>query len=176
MVAYYTNETTGFKSIPVVKPASGAFGARVRRYRASFNLATVAGGIAVTTSDYIYLARIPAGAVFAFGVLNTSVSLGTSTLNIGLSQTHAANTQYATGLVLTSTNTPLLFGMVTDPGSSLGTTFTTLPYGQTATWGAYEMAAFSGPLPQRDVYLTVGTASLPSSSNPVVVDLYFSCE
>lgn len=176
MTAYFTNETAGFKSTPVVKPASGAFGARVRRYRASFNLSTVAGGSAVTTSDNIYLARIPAGAVFAFGLITSSVSLGTTTVNIGLSQTHAANTQYATGLTLTATNAPTLFGMATDPGSSLGTSFTSLPYGQTATWGVYEMAAFTAPLPQRDVYATFGTASLPNSNNVVSIDLYFSCE
>lgn len=167
MADFFTTEQTGFKSTPVVKPSSSAYGARVRRYRSSLNMATNT----VTTADNVYLGRIPAGAVFCYGVLNTGVSLGAASLNIGLSKTHAANTQYATALVVTATNTPTLFGMMTDPGSSLGTSFTSLPYGITATWGASEPSI----LPQRDVYLTLATANLPTSSQ-VIIDLYFACE
>lgn len=168
MANFFTIESTGFQSKPVVKPSVAAFGARVRRFRGSFNLSS----ITVTTADNVYLGYIPAGAVFCFGVITTTVSLGTSTLNIGLSQTHAANTQYATGIVITAVNAPALFGMVNDPGASLGVNFTSLPYGQTATWGTSEPSI----LPGRDVYLTVGTANLPTSNNLVTVDLYFGCE
>ena len=170
MANYISIENAGFTAKPVVKPALAAFGARVRRFRATVNLSSQA----LTTADNLYLGQIPSGAVFCFGVLATSVSLGTSTINIGLSQTHAANTQYATGLVITAINTPLLFGMVTDPGTSLGTTFTSLPYGLTATWGISEQNGFT--LPSRDVYATFGTANLPTTNNWVVFDLYFSCE
>ena len=168
MASYLSNEQTGYTSKPVIKPSLAAFGARLRRYRSSFNLSTVA----ITTADNVYLGRIPAGAVFCFGLASTQVTLGTSTLNIGLSQTHANNTQYCTGLTLTTTNNPVLFGMVNDPGSGLGTNFTSLPYGVTATWGSMEPSV----LPQRDVYLTVGTANLPTSNNSVVLDMYFACE
>lgn len=170
MANFLSIEQTGFQSKPVVKPAVGAFGARVRRFRATVNLSLTT----LTTADNLYLGQMPAGAVFCYGVLTTQVSLGTSTINIGLSQTHAANTQYATGLVITAVNTPLLFGMVTDPGSSLGTSFTSLPYGLTATWGISEQNGFT--LPSRDVYATFGTANLPTSNNLVVFDLYYSCE
>ena len=170
MANYSSIEATGYTSRPVVKPSVGAFGARVRRFRASVNLSTQA----LTTADNLYIGNVPAGAVFCFGVLTTSVSLGTSTINIGLSQTHANNTQYATGLVITAINTPLLFGMVSDPGSGLGATFTSLPYGGTATWGISEQATVT--LPARDLYVTFGTANLPTSNNLVVIDTYFSCE
>ena len=166
MANYLTIEQAGFQSKPVVKPSLGAYGGRVRRYRSTVNLSTNA----MTTADNLYLGYIPAGLVFCFGVLNTQVSLGTTTINIGLSQTHAANTQYATGLVITAVNTPLLFGMVSDPGSSLPASFTTLPYGQVATWGTSEPSI----LPGRDIYMTFGTANPPSSSNLVTCDLYFA--
>ena len=170
MANYSSIEATGFTSRPVVKPSVGAFGARLRRFRASVNLATQA----LTTADNLYLGNLPAGAVFAFGVMATQVSLGTSTINIGLSQTHAANTQYASGFVLTAVNTPTLFGVVSDPGASLGTAFTVLPYGLTATWGVSEQNGFT--LPARDIYATFGTANLPTSSSLLVIDMYFSCE
>jgi len=167
MTAFTSIEQTGYTSKPVIKPSLAAFGACVRRYRATLNMANTT----VTTADNVYLGRIPSGAVFSYGVINTSASLGTASLNIGLSQTHAANTQYATGIVLTATNTPTLFGMVSDPGSSLGSSFTSLPYGVTATWGTSEPSV----LPQRDVYLTVGVANLPTSGL-FTIDLYFACE
>lgn len=168
MTDYLAIEQQGFTSKPVVKPALAAFGARVRRYRSSFNLSTQA----VTTSDTMYLGRIPAGAVFCFGILATTVSLGTSTINIGLTKTHADNTQYASGLTITAVNAPALFGRVTDPGTNLGSSFTSLPYGVTATWGITEPSV----LPQRDIYATFGTANLPTSNNTVVIDMYFACE
>lgn len=168
MADYFTQETTGFTLKPVVKPSGAGFGARMRRYRGIFNLSNQA----LTTADNIYLGRIPAGAVFAFGTLNTNISLGTASINIGLSKTHAANTQYATGLILTAINTPLLFGMVVDPGSSLPASFTTLPYGGVATWGVSEPSI----LPQRDLYMTFGVANMPTTNNVVSCDMFFSCE
>lgn len=101
MTVFYSVETTGIASTPIVKPTSAAYGARFRRYRATFALATQ------TTSDTLFCARVPAGSIFCFGVLTADTSLATATLAIGPSGTTG---KYRTAAVFTATNTPTLFG------------------------------------------------------------------
>jgi hypothetical protein len=74
MTIFYSGELAGIASLPLIKAANAAFGARLRRYRGSVTLA------AQTTSDTIVIGQAPAGASFAYGVLTSSVSLGTSTI------------------------------------------------------------------------------------------------
>lgn len=60
--------------------------------------------------------RIPIGAVVAFGVLLTSVSLGSTTLAIGITGTTG---KYRAAATFTATDTPTFFGVATAVGLAL---------------------------------------------------------
>ena len=140
MATFYSNELAGFTSLPVVKPsATTGVGGRLRRYSGSVTLA------AQTTSDTIVIGQIPAGADFAFGVITSSVSLGTSTVAIGVTGTTGL---YRAAATFTAVDTPTPFGPAT----------------------AVKAAAITG---EQTVFITIGTASLPASGT-LVVDLYFA--
>lgn len=132
-----------YAATPPLQPSAKAYGARLHRYRATVTLASQAAG-------EVQLMHIPPGQVFCFGVLNTSASLGSSTVAIGVTGTVG---KYRAAAVFTATDTPTLFGVnaaVADAGHTDNTA------------GAVT-----------DVFLTVATASLPASGT-LVVDLYFS--
>jgi hypothetical protein len=140
MAVYYSSELSGLYSLPVIKPqgASG-YSARLRRYRATITLATQ------TTADTIVIGQIPSGEDFAFGVLTSTVSLGTSTIAIGIS----GNTgKYRAAATFTATDTPTFFGTTTQVA-------------------ALALSA------EEQIYITIGVASLPASGT-LVTDLYFS--
>ena len=140
MTTFYVNELTGFTSLPVVKPAAtNGVGGRLRRYSGSITLATQ------TTSDTIVVAQVPAGADFAFGVITSSVSLGTSTVAIGIT---GSTGLYRTAATFTATDTPT-------------------PFGNTAAVKAAPLTT------EQSVFITIGVASLPASGT-LVVDLYFA--
>lgn len=132
-------------------PSGAVVGGRLRRYRAVLTLASQTAG-AVDLG-----LRIPPGQVFAFGVLNTDTSLGSSTIAIG---TAADDDKYKAAGTFTATSTPTLFGINaavagdTETSSEVGSS----PLGE----GANE-----------DIILTVAAATLPSSGT-LVVDMYFS--
>lgn len=105
MADLYSTETAGVDTRPQVKASAGAYGARMRRYRASITLATQ------TTADNILLAVIPAGSIFDFGMLTASVSLGTAVVAIGTNKVHASNGQLRAAAVNTAVDTPALFGL-----------------------------------------------------------------
>lgn len=142
---YLSNElagdTTGTTtSAPVgYKPDATDYGSRMKRYRASITLNSQASG------DSIKLATIPAGSVFAFGLINTDTSTSTATLEIGTSASAAA---FAAASAYTTTDSPTLFGKAAEEVSDPLTADT-------------------------DIIATIGTAALPSSGN-LVVDLFFS--
>lgn len=140
MTVYYSAELANFYSTPAVKTSAlNGVGAALRRYTATVTLA------AQTTSDTIVVAQIPAGADFAFGVLTSTVTLGTSTVAIGYS---GATGAYRTAATFTAADTPTMFG-------------------NTA-------AVKTAPLTtEQQVFITIGTASLPASGT-LVVDLYFN--
>lgn len=143
MAQTYSNELSGINSTPAVKPsATAAYGARMRRYRATIPLASQVFG----AGNEIVLAKVPAGLTFAYGVLNTDTSLGTSTLSIGTAATAAKYNGAAA--TLTATNSPALFGAVS----------------------AEAQAALIG---EEVIQALVGVANLPATGN-LVVDLYFS--
>lgn len=101
-----------------------------------------------TTSDTLVVGNLPAGATFAFGVITASVTMGASaTLAIG---TTGATGKYRAAATFTSADTPTLFGTA-------------------ATIGAADPALSA----EEQVFVTIGTASLPSSGT-LVIDLYYS--
>ena len=155
MADLYAANIVGESLKPVIKVGSPAYGGRLRRFRAVLNLgaATTTTGsgsdtVAVTTSDNVLLARLPSGACFAFGILTSSVTLGSAVVAIGTSKTHGSNGQYHAAATFTATDTPTLFGLAAAIGGS----------------------ANSADVP---VYLTCATANLPTSGT-LIVDLYCS--
>lgn len=144
MTVFYSAEaqlqypTTGQRSMP----PGAVYGGRLRRYRNVITLASQA------TTDTIQLGDVPPGNVFAFGVLTTDTSLGSSTIAIGYTGTVGA---YRAAAVFTATNTPTLFGVVADQVKDPAT------------------AAKAIILP----FITIAAATMPASGT-LVVDLYFS--
>ena len=91
------------------KPEASVYGARVKRMRATFTLASQA------TTDTLVLGVLPIGATFLAGIINTDTSLGSSTLAIG----NASSTgKYRAAAVFTATNTPTLFGPAAAEGAA----------------------------------------------------------
>ena len=147
MATYLSNElagtTTGLSTSAAVgyKPRATVYGGRVKRLRATITLASQA------TTDTLQLGTLPSGATFAYGILTTSASLGSSTLAIGISGTTG---KYRTAGTFTSTDTPTFFG------------------------NAAQVAASDAGLSAEEVVIgTIASAALPSSGT-LVVDLYYS--
>lgn len=111
---------------------------RVRRYRKEITLESQGAGT-------IDLFTVPAGAEFAYGVVTTDTSLGSTTIAVGISGTAA---KYKAAGTFTATNTPTLFGMVS----------------------AMDDGGLSA---NEDVILTTAAAALPASGT-LVVDMYFT--
>jgi hypothetical protein len=145
MALYLSNELAGTTDGKTTASAMGfrskstAYGARVKRYRATISVAAQAVG------DVVQLAVLPIGCNFAFGILNTTVSLGTATIAVGASATPG---KYRPAAALTAVDVPTLFATA-------------------ANESAVESTA------EEPVYLTVGTAALPASGT-LVVDLFVS--
>jgi hypothetical protein len=139
MATLFSNDTAGLGTTPTQALSGAVVGGRLRRFRSHVTLASQ------PTTDDILLARVPAGAAFAFGVITTDTSLGTSTVAVGITGTTG---KYRAAAVFTSVNTPTLFGLAT----------------------AIDNVPLAAP---EDVLLTIATAALPASGN-LVVDLYFS--
>lgn len=139
MARLYANEVAGLGTIPTSKSNGAVVQARLRRFRATITLASQA------TTDDILLARLPAGHKFAFGVITSSVSLGTSTVAIGVAGTTG---KYRAAATNTGVNAPAMFG--TAAGAS------------------------GDPLEaDEDVIATIAVAALPSSGT-LVIDIYAS--
>jgi hypothetical protein len=138
MANTYASEVAGLESVPVTNSNGAVQGGRLRRFRATITLASQADG------DTIVLASVPAGYAFAYGILNASATLGSSTIAIGVSGTAA---KYRAAAVFTAA-APTLFGVST--------------------------AVDDAPLTAGEtVILTNTTAALPSSGT-LIVDLYYS--
>lgn len=117
---------------------SGVFvDAQVRRVRATITLNSQAQG-------KITLCEIPKGYLFLYGALNTSKTLGSSTLAIGDETTADL---IMTAATLTDADKPVLFGK----NAAVLTPFTET----------------------KKLYLTVGAAALPAAGS-LVVDMYFA--
>lgn len=102
MTQTYSVETAGVDSLPVIKASAiSGYHARVRRFRATVNLASQAA------ADTVVLADIPSGFCFAGGNITSSVSLGSSTVAIGNA---SAAGKYRAAAVFTAVDTPTDFG------------------------------------------------------------------
>ena len=145
MTAYLSTELGGSANQTAAptgyKPRATVYGARLKRLRATFTLATQ------TTSDTLVIGNLPVGATFAFGVIVSSVSLGSSTLAIGITGT---TNKYRAAAAFTAVDTPTLFG----PASVIG-------------------AADPALAADEQVFATIAGASLPASGT-IVIDLYYS--
>lgn len=110
-------------------------GAKLRMIEAAIDLATTT---AITTADEVLLGKLPPGAVFQFGIITGSVTMGASAaLAIGTNPAHASNGQYRAAAVSTAVETAALFGL-------------------TAAMAAAPVTV------ETDVFLTVGVANLPT--------------
>lgn len=127
----------GYQIANTIKTAS-ELNAKVRRFKATIDLAAQASG------DVVKLFKVPAGYSFITGILNGSVSLGTSTIKIG---TEDDDDKYRASATHTAT-APTLFGA------------------QTAF-------VEGGNEAEEEIKLTVGTAALPASGK-LIVDMLFS--
>src|SRR6478736_3330905 len=103
MAQTYSTELAGIDSVPAVKAsATAAYGARLKRFRATVPLTAQASG------DTIVLCDLPAGHTFAFGVMTASATLGgTATVAIGTAGTPA---KYKAAAGFTAVDTPTMFG------------------------------------------------------------------
>ncbi len=138
MAQTYATEVAGLGTTPVTNSNGAVQGGRIRRFRATIALASQADG------DTVVLAQVPAGYAFAYGILNASATLSTSTIAIGVAGTAA---KYRAAAVFTAA-APTLFGVST--------------------------AVDDAPLAAQEVViLTNTTAALPGSGT-LIVDLYFS--
>lgn len=141
MATLYATEASGYLNSAVPSlPAGAVHGGRLRMYRASITLASQA------TTDTIVLAKLHSGQSVRYGVLNSSVSLGTSTVAIGITGTTG---KYRAAATFTAVDTPTLFGPTA------------------ANSAAAPMTA------EETVFITIGTAALPASGT-LVIDLYVS--
>lgn len=138
MAQTYATEISGQSSVPTTMANGGVVGGRVRRFRATVTLASQADG------DTIVLAKLPAGFAFAYGIINASATLGTSTIAIG---TNGTAGKYRAAATFTAA-APSLFGAV----------------------AAVDDAALTA---EETVIATVGAAALPSSGT-MVIDIYAS--
>ena len=125
---------------PPTAAKGSVVGGRVRRYRATITLA------AQVAADTIVVAVPKKGDAFMYGVLNSTVTLGTSTIAIGITGTTG---KYRTAATFTVTNTPTFFG------------------------NNAAVAETAGLTADEEVFITVATATLPGSGT-LVVDMYFS--
>lgn len=152
MPLLYSQQLVGQASRPIIKPSDPAYGGRTYRFRSTINLAAIATTtfgstqVAAATTDWIQLVTLPSGYVPDFGMITSSVSLGTSVVAIGTNAVHASNGQYRAAGTFTAVDTPTLFGL--------------------ASMGALSALTIDTP-----VFLTIATAALPSAGT-LVVDIY----
>jgi len=121
MANFYTQELGGVSGVsgavgtvdgtPVVKPsATNGHQARVRVSRGTY----IMGAPAVGVADILQIAILPAGALFMQGNITSGVSLGTTTLAIGIAGTPA---KYRAAAVFTAVDVPTPFGAAATIGN-----------------------------------------------------------
>ncbi|MBL8708642.1 MAG: hypothetical protein JNL25_05580 [Rhodospirillaceae bacterium] len=92
---------------PVDLPMAGDVHGRVRCFNEKVALASQ------PTSDIVEVARLPKGARVLYGILASTVSLGSATLAVGIAGTPA---KYRAVATFTAVDTPTLFG----PAATIG--------------------------------------------------------
>lgn len=152
MANLYSQQMAGQVALPIIKPTDPAYGGRIFRFRSVLDLAAIATATSgstqagVATADNVLLGIIPAGYVFDFGMITSSVTLSTAVVAIGTNPVHVSNGQYRAAGTFTAVDTPTLFGLASAMGAAANTTDTR-------------------------VYLTTATAAVPSSGT-LVIDIY----
>jgi hypothetical protein len=124
-------------SFPIDYPEVADVGGRLRIFNEKITLS------GQTTADTIQVAKLPRGARVLFGVLVCSVSLGSSTVAIGVSGTAG---KYRAAGTFTTADTPTLFGVATNVGEPLAT--------------------------EEIVVITIGAATLPGAGTLRVMMVY----
>ena len=146
MPTYLSNELAGTldgKTLAAptgTKTRGNVVNARLKRYRATITLAGQLNG------DQIQLCILPPGATFAFGLITTSVSLGTANFAVG---PIGALAKYRGASPMTQVDCPNLFGAA-------------------AVAGAADALAAEEP-----IFGTISGANLPAAGT-LVVDLFVS--
>lgn len=97
-------------TLPVDLPMAGDIHGRVRVFNEKIVLASQ------PTADIVEVARLPKGARVLYGVVNSTVSLGASTLAIGIA---GAPGKYRAGTNFTQVDTPVLFTPAATAGEAL---------------------------------------------------------
>jgi hypothetical protein len=139
MAVFYGLYTGARTTVPPSQIDGGVQGARVRVYREKITLATQ------TTSDTIVIAYPSIRESFLFGQHATSVTLGSSTIAVGVTGTVA---KYKAAATFTTTLTPTVWGAV-----AAITDFDPLTAGQ-------------------EVFITIAAASLPAAGT-YFTDMFF---
>lgn len=124
-------------SFPIDYPEVADVGGRLRIFNEKVALA------GQTTSDTIQVAKLPRGARVLFGVLVSTVSLGSSTIAIGVNGTAG---KYRAAGVFTIADAPTFFGAAANVGEAL-----------TA---------------EETVIITIGAAALPGAGTLRVMMVY----
>lgn len=142
MAETYSDETNGKLDTPgrsAIEPH--AYGATLDRMRATVPYDGQASG------DTIVLGELPAGAVFAFGVMNATATAGASaTVAVGVAGDAA---KFRAAATFTTADAPALFGKCA-------------PAAADPVEGSQRVIA------------TIGTAALPNSADYMTIDLYYS--
>ena len=121
------------------KPTATVYQARLKRLRATFAYASQA------VTDTLVVGVLPAGATFAYGILNADTSSGSTTLSVGPSTSAA---KYKAAAAFTATDTPTLFGK--------------------------NAPVIASPLTAEElVIVTLAAATAPASGN-LCVDIFYS--
>ncbi|MEN6527594.1 MAG: hypothetical protein ABFD65_14015 [Candidatus Polarisedimenticolia bacterium] len=155
MPSYTSRETQVLRDQPANIPGDPAYGGRERRFRATIDLNNLrlnsSAGSAVAglvVNDDVLLCDLPPGYRFAGYEIVSTVGLGTTTINIGNSQTHASNTKFATGITVPTANVPVVGG-----GAGLG------------------LQRAAAPSPGERIFATFGTAAVAASANSITIDI-----
>jgi hypothetical protein len=136
MTVFYGTQSTKVLST-VSTPSPGFVDGHVKCFAETVTLATQ------TTSDTIVICRFPKGGVFLGGIITSTVTLGSSTVAIGITGTVA---KYKAAATFTAVDTPTFFG-----------TAATINVAETA---------------ERTVFITIAAASLPAAGTLCVTMLY----
>jgi hypothetical protein len=131
MPKLYGSLNAGLGTLPIQPGDAGkGVNAPVRVHREVITLASQA------TTDTIVIGRLPSGHQFLYGVLCTTVTLGSATIAIGIT---GATGKYRAAATFTAVDTPTLFGVAAAVGA------------------ASPLAA------DEEVFITIATAALPAS-------------
>lgn len=138
MTVFYGAQMTKLRNtVPQDLPAVADVHGRVRVFNEKVTLASQ------TVSDTIEVAKLPKGARVLYGLLTSTVSLGSSTVAIGINGTTG---KYRAAATFTATDTPTPFGVAANIGEAL-----------TA---------------EEILFLTIGAATLPASGTLRVTVFY----